>query len=80
MTTALITHSDCLNHTTPTGHPERAARLEYMLPALEGKALLRTEAPLATEEDLLLVHPQAYIDNPLKLDIDWLKRRLQDAT
>jgi len=25
-------------------------------------------------------NPQAYIDKPLKLDIDWLKRRLQDAT
>lgn len=24
-------------------------------------------------------NPQAYIDNPLKLDIEWLKHRLQDA-
>lgn len=24
-------------------------------------------------------NPQKYIDNPLKLDIDWLKHRLQDA-
>jgi len=24
-------------------------------------------------------HPEAYIDNPLKLDFDWLKHRLRDA-
>ena len=35
MTTALITHPDCLNHVTPEGHPERVARLEALLPALE---------------------------------------------
>lgn len=24
-------------------------------------------------------HPQAFIDNPLKLDLEWLKHRLKDA-
>lgn len=62
MTTALITHSDFLNHVTPPGHPERVARLEHILPVLEGKDLLRAEAPMATDEDLCLTHPQAYID------------------
>ena len=47
MTTALITHPDCLNHVTPEGHPEQVARLEYVLEALTPLDLLRTEAPLA---------------------------------
>ena len=34
MTTALITHPDCLNHATPPGHPEQIARLEYINDAL----------------------------------------------
>ena len=35
MTTAFITHSDCLKHETPSGHPEQVARLEYILRAVE---------------------------------------------
>ena len=35
MTTALLTHPDCLKHVTPEGHPERVARLQALLPALE---------------------------------------------
>ncbi len=63
MTTALITHDDCLNHVTPQGHPERVARLEHILPALKGKALLREKAPMAEDADLRLTHPQSYIDS-----------------
>lgn len=62
MTTALITHESALHHVTPDGHPERVARLEHLLPALDGKDLLRVEAPLASDEDLRLCHPQTYID------------------
>lgn len=62
MTTALITHDACLNHVTPQGHPEQVARMEHLLPALNGKTLLREEAPLATDDDLRLSHPQRYID------------------
>ncbi|MBR9766326.1 MAG: histone deacetylase family protein [Rhodobacteraceae bacterium] len=62
MTTALFTHPDCLSHVTPEGHPEQVARLSRVLSALEGKALDRHEAPLAEEADLLLCHPQGYID------------------
>lgn len=61
MTTALLTHPDCLNHVTPEGHPERVARLEALLPALEGKDLLRVRAPLADDSDLELAHPADYI-------------------
>ncbi|MWB76478.1 histone deacetylase family protein [Pseudooceanicola sp. 216_PA32_1] len=62
MTTALITHPDCLLHVTPDGHPERVARLNALLPALEGRDLLRVSAPLAAEDDLLLAHPLAHVD------------------
>ena len=62
MTTALVTHPDCLNHVTPSGHPEQVARLERILGALEGKTLTRIAAPLAADDDLLRIHPQAHID------------------
>ena len=61
MTTALITHDDFFNHITPPGHPERVARLEHLLPALNGKALMRAEAPECTDEDIQLCHPASYI-------------------
>ena len=38
MATALYTHEDCLDHVTPPGHPERAARLEAVWRALEAPA------------------------------------------
>ena len=60
--TALLTHADCLTHVTPEGHPERVARLEHLLHALEGLDLTRVTAPMATDDDLLRCHPQDYID------------------
>lgn len=65
MTTALLTHPDCLGHVTPPGHPERVGRLEAILASLEDPAfdaLLRVEAPLAAEAEILRCHPQAYVD------------------
>lgn len=62
MTTALITHADGLNHITPDGHPERVARLEHLLHALQGLDLTRVSAPEAVDADLLLCHPQAHVD------------------
>ena len=62
MTTALLTHPDCLSHITPSGHPEKAARLESVLAALEPLELRRETAPLATENDLLRLHPQRHIE------------------
>ncbi|WP_282119718.1 histone deacetylase family protein [Ruegeria atlantica] len=61
MTTALLTHADCLDHVTPQGHPERVARLEHILHALEGLELTRVTAPLAADDDLLRVHPESHI-------------------
>lgn len=61
MKTALLTHADCLRHVTPGGHPERVARLEHVLHALEPLDLRRTTAPLAADDDLLRIHPESYI-------------------
>ncbi|MDX1785165.1 MAG: histone deacetylase family protein, partial [Roseovarius sp.] len=52
MPTALITHSDCLQHINPQGHPEQVARLEHVLAALAGKSLVRVDAPLAEDAHL----------------------------
>jgi acetoin utilization deacetylase AcuC-like enzyme len=64
LTTALITHPDCLLHETPTGHPEQIARLQRVLQALEDPkfdGLLRKKAPLVADDDLLRVHPRSHI-------------------
>ena len=34
MSTKIITHDECLDHVTPSGHPEQVARLEHVLKAL----------------------------------------------
>ncbi|MBV2360203.1 histone deacetylase family protein [Thalassococcus sp. CAU 1522] len=61
MTTALITHADCLDHVTPDGHPERVARLEHVLHALQELDVLRVTAPEVAEDDLLLIHPAEHM-------------------
>ncbi|WP_171177774.1 histone deacetylase family protein [Ruegeria sp. HKCCD8929] len=63
MKTALITHADCLGHVTPTGHPERVARLEHILHALEPLDLNRVTAPLAADDDILRIHPASYLSD-----------------
>ena len=60
---ALITHEDCLEHLTPTGHPEQVARLEYILDALKEMNLLRVSAPMAADDAILRIHPQEYISS-----------------
>ena len=65
MTTALLTHPDGLKHVTPPGHPERVDRLMAIYAALDtidDAALLRVEPPFGEEADVLLCHPQHYID------------------
>ncbi len=66
MATALITHKDCLGHENLPGHPERPERLEAILARLEApefSELRRFEAPLGTDELVLLAHPKAYLDS-----------------
>jgi acetoin utilization deacetylase AcuC-like enzyme len=65
MSVALFTHPDCLGHNTGEYHPECSDRLRFVLRALEHPkftSLLREQAPLATREQLLRVHPPAHVD------------------
>ena len=68
---AMFTHPDCLEHDPGPGHPECPDRLRAVLSALEHPdfvSLLREQAPLATEEQLCLAHPAAYVEALLALD------------
>ncbi len=65
MTTAYLTHPDSLRHETPNGHPEQIARIEAITKALSAPdfaTLLRLDAPLAEDAQLLACHPAAYIE------------------
>ena len=66
MTTAYITHSDCLRHEMGAGHPERPERLTAIDDQMQSSGLLeslrRLEAPLAHADDLKRVHRSEYVD------------------
>lgn len=67
MRTAYITHTDCRNHDTGPGHPENAGRLfaiedRFVASGLDG-VLRNIDAPPVTEEQLLRVHPIAYLEH-----------------
>ncbi len=65
MTTAFFSHPACLQHVTPPGHPERVDRLMAIYAAvdtIDDEDLIRIEAPMACEDDVLLTHPQHHID------------------
>ena len=47
MTTALISHHDCLLHVTPPGHPERLERLQAINAALEAEVRRAAELEAA---------------------------------
>ncbi len=64
MSTLLITHPACLDHLSPSGHPERPERLRAVERALEAEKfqlLARVEAPMAPFEIIALCHPMDYI-------------------
>jgi len=65
MSTLFLTHADCLNHITPTGHPEQVARLQAINAALGHShfdGLIRQDAPLAEDPHILRAHPQHHLD------------------
>jgi acetoin utilization deacetylase AcuC-like enzyme len=58
-------HPASLDHDTGHGHPERPARMRAIEEELERRDWLgwdRVEAPSATEEQLLRVHPSEYVE------------------
>lgn len=67
MSTAYLSHPDCLRHEMGPHHPECPQRLQ----AIEDQLILsridcyltRIDPPLATEDQLALVHTREYIDN-----------------
>ncbi|TRW90725.1 histone deacetylase family protein [Candidatus Methylobacter oryzae] len=69
MRTLYYSHPDFLLHETGIGHPECSDRLrsiEKSLSAPEFSSLIRQSPPLATEEQIRLIHPQSHIDAILK--------------
>ena len=58
-------HPASLEHDTGPGHPERADRIRAIEAELESREWLGwepREAPAATEEQLLRVHPREYVE------------------
>jgi acetoin utilization deacetylase AcuC-like enzyme len=58
-------HPASLGHDTGPGHPERADRIRAIEAELEGREWLGwepREAPAASEEQLLRVHPREYVE------------------
>lgn len=65
MSVALYTHLDMLDHRPGEGHVESPERLRAVVDALNDDPNLELEAfdaPLIDVEDLLRVHPQAFVD------------------
>jgi acetoin utilization deacetylase AcuC-like enzyme len=60
-----LRHASSLEHDTGFGHPERADRIRAIEAELDARDWLgwdRVEAPAATEEQLLRVHPREYVE------------------
>jgi len=65
LSTALITHAACLEHDPGPYHPECPDRLRAVLRALDApefSGLIREEAPRATIEQLVRVHPARIVE------------------
>lgn len=66
VTVLVVSHPACSNHDSGSGHPERAARLAAVGKGVElaglGEAIVPFDAPMATREQLMLVHTSGYID------------------
>ncbi|MBX9596922.1 MAG: histone deacetylase family protein [Roseomonas sp.] len=65
MSVLLLSHRACLHHDPGPHHPECPDRLRAVLKALDQEEfsdLIRDEAPQATVEQLIRVHPKGYVD------------------
>src|SRR5436305_13048632 len=68
MPTLRYTHPACLEHDPGPYHPESPARLRAALEALDAPEfarLARREAPEAAIQDLVRVHPRAFVERLL---------------
>ena len=67
MTTAYITHPDCLRHDMGAGHPECPNRLHAVNDQMRASGVLDhlrcLDAPLADADDLKRVHRSQYVDS-----------------
>jgi acetoin utilization deacetylase AcuC-like enzyme len=67
MPVAFVTHPSCRLHRMGGDHPERPARLDAIEDELHTRGLydllLHREAPRASVEQLVRVHPLAYVEN-----------------
>src|SRR6186713_1967165 len=62
--TLLLTHTACLDHVTPPGHPERPDRLRAVAEVLgedRFKPLTRGEAPEGSLDSVALCHNEHYV-------------------
>jgi acetoin utilization deacetylase AcuC-like enzyme len=69
MAVALYTHLDMLDHRPGDGHVESPERLRAVIDALNDDPNLELEpqdAPMVDVEDLLRVHPEAFVDAVLR--------------
>ena len=60
-----LRHPASLEHDTGHGHPERADRIRAIEAELEARDWLgweQVEAPRATEEQLIRIHPREYVE------------------
>ncbi len=65
MSTLLVTHSACLEHLVPQGHPERPDRMRAIEQALSPdkfNALQRLEAPMGSLDHVALCHNEHYVN------------------
>lgn len=65
MTTLLFTHPSSLRHVTPNGHPERIDRIKavnQILGSAHFRDLVRREAPLGRDEDILRAHAYEHLE------------------
>jgi acetoin utilization deacetylase AcuC-like enzyme len=62
--TLIYSHPACLGHIAGHGHPERPARIEAVIRGAQrwGGPIEMRQAPLASEQDLGLVHDKTYIN------------------
>ncbi len=65
MSTLLVTHPTCLDHDTGHGHPERPDRIRALNKVFSQErfsSLIRKEAPMGLDQDILRAHPQTHVD------------------